>query len=110
MSDFNVYHQNYKTRRVKIEGRTFQIEFWDVFSLSCRFPYARVSEIVTEQVKPHWFSRKTKVREVKREIDSGWMNQNRLDWAMARIDQYLQEERDDMEELRQIEAFCSGTD
>lgn len=105
MADFNQFRKNYKVGRTKIEGRAFQIEFWDEEPFD--LPYVQVSEIVIEPAKPHWFSNKTKMREVKRCIDYGWMIGNRLDWAMARITKYLQQELDDIEESRQIEAFCN---
>lgn len=31
---------------------------------------------------------------------------HRLDWAMRQIAEYLQRERDELEELRQIDKFC----
>ncbi len=105
MSDFNTSKKNYKVGRTKVEGRTFQIEFWDEEPFN--LPYVKVSEIVIEPVKPHWFSHKTIMSEAKRYIEHGWTVDNRLDWAMAIITHYLQKERDTIEESRQIEAFCS---
>ncbi len=105
MSDFNISIKNYKVGRTKVEGRTFQIEFWDEKPFD--LPYVKVSEIVIAPAKPHWFSHKTKMREVKRCIGCGWLDSNRLDWAMARITKFLQQERENIEESRQIEAVCT---
>lgn len=104
MADFDTSRKNVKSGRVKIEDRTFQIEFWD----DCRFglPYVSVSEIVTKEVKPYPFSRKRIVKEVEENIDYGWMAVNRLDWALNRIAQYLQREKDKIREMQEIEAFC----
>ena len=69
-------------------------------------PYASVSEIKTKEVKTRLFSNKTKTKEIKCGINYGWMSSNRLDWAMRQIAEYLQRERDELEELRQIDKFC----
>ena len=107
---FTPYKHNYCKGRVTVEGRTFQIEFWeeDHFGL----PWVYVSEIVVEEVRSHWYSRKKEMREVEHHIDDGWMAENRLEWALNRIERYLQREKDAAEELRQILAFCrmGGTD
>lgn len=108
MADFDMSRINTKKGRIEVEGRTFQIEFWDdkYFEL----PWVAVSEIIVKEAKSHWFSRKTVMRETEHCIDSGWMDGNRLEWAMQRITKYLQKEKDGIEELRQIEAFCSMKD
>ena len=51
-------------------------------------------------------AKKTKTKEIKCGINYGWMSSNRLDWAMRQIAEYLQRERDELEELRQIDKFC----
>ena len=48
----------------------------------------------------------TKTKKIKCGINYGWMSSNRLDWAMRQIAEYLQRERDELEELRQIDKFC----
>lgn len=53
--------QDYKSGRVQVEGRTFEIEFW---------------------------------------------TETHLDWAMRQIAEHLQREKDELEELRQINKFC----
>lgn len=93
-----------KKGRVEVEGRTFQIEFWN--GRHFKLPWVSVAEIISKEVKPHWFSCKTEVREVELAIDSGWLSGNRLEWAMERIAKHLQQEKDDIKELRQIEKFC----
>ena len=95
--------KDYKTGRIEVEGRTFQIEFWTESHFG--LPYVSVSEIKTKETKS-WFSNEIKVREVKYQIDYGWCDK-RLDWAMGCIVQYLQKEKDDIEELRRIDSFCS---
>lgn len=105
MADFDMSRINVKGGCVEVEGRIFQIEFWN--DRHFELPWVSVAEIVSKDVKPHWFSRKTELREVEAPIDSGWMSGNRLEWAMQRIVQYLQKEKDDIEELRQIETFCN---
>lgn len=104
MADFNAKRKSYKSGMAEVDGRLFQIEFWNDKHFD--LPWAKVSEIVVKPVRPHWFSRKTEMQEVKQVIDSGWMSCNRLDWAMSRIAEFLQRERDDIEELWQIDAFC----
>lgn len=104
MANFNISRKNVKSGRVKIENRTFQIEFWNDCDLG--LPYASVSEIVTKEVKPYPFLRKRIVKEVEENIDYGWMKRNRLDWALNRIAQYLQQEKDKIREMQEIEAFC----
>ncbi len=101
-------HKNCKVGQVKVEGRTFQIQFWN--DAQFNLPWVEVSEIVIKPVRLHWFSHKTKMSEVKQIIDSGWTENNRLDWAMSRIAKYLKQERDSIEELRQIEDFCRMKD
>ena len=96
--------QDYKSGRVQVEGRTFEIEFWTETHFG--LPYASVSEIKTKEVKTRLFSNKTKTKEIKCGINYGWMSSNRLDWAMRQIAEYLQRERDELEELRQIDKFC----
>lgn len=96
--------QDYKSGRVQVEGRTFEIEFWTEIHFG--LPYASVSEIKTKEVRVHPFSKKTKTKEVKCGINYGWMSFNRLDWAMRQIAEYLQREKDELEELRQIDKFC----
>lgn len=96
--------QDYKSGRVQVEGRTFEIEFWTETHFGP--PYASVSEIKTKEVKTRLFSNKTKTKEIKCGINYGWMSSNRLDWAMRQIAEYLQRERDELEELRQIDKFC----
>ena len=39
--------QDYKSGRVQVEGRTFEIEFWTVTHFG--LPYASVSEIKTKE-------------------------------------------------------------
>ena len=85
--------QDYKSGRVQVEGRTFEIEFWTETHFG--LPYASVSEIKTKEVKTHLFSNKTKTKEIKCGINYGWMLSNRLDWAMRQIAEYLQ-----------IDKFC----
>lgn len=96
--------QDYKSGRVQVEGRTFEIEFWTETHFG--LPYARVSEIKPKEARTHLFSNKIKMKEVKHEIDYGWMSSNRLDWAMRQIAEHLQREKDELEELRQIDKFC----
>lgn len=94
---------NVKIGRTEVDGRTFQLKFWDC---NRGLPWVSVSEIVTKPTRKHWFSSETVMTESEVCIDSGWTGRNRLDWAMRRIDQYLQAERDKLQEAREIEAFC----
>lgn len=96
--------QDYKSGRVQVEGRTFEIEFWTETHFG--LPYASVSEIKTKEVRAHLFFKKTKTKEIKCGINYGWMSSNRLDWAMRQIAEHLQREKDELEELRQINKFC----
>lgn len=41
--------QDYKSGRVQVDGRTFEIEFWTETHFG--LPYASVSEIKTKEVK-----------------------------------------------------------
>lgn len=103
MADFNMSRKNVYTGRTKIDGRTFQVDFWDdEFGL----PWVSISEIVTKATKKNWFSNKTVMTEVAVYIDSGWTEQNRLDWALGRIAEHLQAEQNKIKELQEIEAFC----
>ncbi len=103
MADFNMSRKNVYTGRTKIDGRTFQIEFWDD---DLGLPWVSISEIVTREIKKNWFSRKTVATEVEVCVDYGWTEQNRLDWALGRIAKHLREEQNKIKELQEIEAFC----
>lgn len=96
---------NVQIGRTEVDGRTFQLKFWNC---DLDLPWVRVSEIVTKPQKKHWFSSKTVMTESEVCIDYGWMGGNRLDWAMRRINQYLQAERDKLKEAREIEEFCKA--
>lgn len=98
--------KNYRKGNVKVEGRTFQIEFWEDPCLGVDLPYFRVSEIITETKKP-WYSNKDKTYRREIEISYGWTANNRLDLAKCKIDDYLQIEKYVAEEKKQIEEFCN---
>lgn len=94
---------NYKKGRVEVEGRTFQLEFWedDFWQL----PYVRVSEIIKKGTKS-WLSRNQKTKEVGNVIGYGWIDGDRLEWGLKRIGEYLQNEKDKIRESEAIEKFC----
>lgn len=98
--------KNYKETRIEVEGRTFQIEFWEEPWYSIELHYVCVSEIILKEVKPHWFSRKTVMREVKHEIQKTWGASNRVEWAMDRIKSHLRYEKEKFADCQQVEDFC----
>lgn len=98
--------RNYKKGNIEIEGRNFEIEFWDESCGCIDLPYFSVSEVITEKKKP-WYSNKIKVYERKIGISYGWTEDNRLDIAKCKIQMYLQREKDEAEEKKQIEEFCN---
>ena len=100
--------KNYKETRIKVESRTFQIDFWEEYEFGIEFNYVRVSEIILKEVKSHWFTHRTKIREIKCEIDKCWGSANRIGWAMNAIESHLRHEKEKIKERQQVEAFCKG--
>lgn len=94
----------YKKGKVMVEGRTFLLEFWKE---DLGLPWIAVSELTTEERKPHWWSRKRVPMEVTHLIDQGWTTNNRVEAGLKMINEYLQRERDCAEETCQINALCS---
>lgn len=96
--------KDYKKGRITVENRTFEIEFWteEHFGL----PYVRVCEVKTKTVKKYGLFGKSIEREYFDPIDYGWTS-NRLKWAINRIGEYLQHEKDVLEEAQQIADFCN---
>ena len=97
---------NYKKGNIEVDGRTFEVEFWNDPSLGLDLPYFEVSEIIIEEKKP-WYSKQIKTYTRKISISYGWTDQNRLEVAKHKIENYLQREKDEAEEKRIIEEFCN---
>lgn len=100
---------NYKSKRIYVEGRTFQIEFWEEPWGSAILHYVCVSEIIPTEAKSFWFFRKNKTHEYKHEIDKRWGATNRVEWAMNEIGNYLRLEQERMKDRQDVEDFCNGT-
>ena len=100
--------RNYKEKRITVEGRIFQIEFWEEPFCSVTLNYVCVSEIIsTEAKKSFWFFRTTKTREVKREIGKRWGASNRVEWAKSEIANHLLVEKAIAKDRQDIEDFCN---
>ena len=99
--------RNHKEKRITVEGRIFQIEFWEEILGSAVLNYVSVSEIILTEVKPFWFSRKTVIREVKDEIQKAWGPYNRVEWAMNAIENYIRSEKERAKDYQDIEDFCN---
>lgn len=104
--------KNYKSTRIEMEGRTFQVEFWEEPCGSVILHYVCVSEIIFTEAKSFWLFRKTKTYEYKHEIGRRWGASNRVEWAMNEIANYLLREKkhmkDRMKDYQDIEDFCNG--
>lgn len=97
--------RNYKEKRIEVEGRIFQIEFWEDHNWSIPLYYVCVSEILLV-TKRCWGTAKTS--EVKREIAKTWGADNRVEWAMYRIESELKSEKERAKDCQDIEDFCNG--
>ena len=98
---------DYKKCRLHVEQRTFQIEFW--IEEHFRLPYVRVSEVKTKTQRQFVLFGRPTTKEYLHEIDVGWTpNHDRVRWAVQRINQYLQNEKDVLAEAEEIKTFCDN--
>lgn len=97
--------EKYKVRRMEVEGRTFEIKFWEETHFG--LPYVSVYEIV-KTTKKSLFTGKEKVKEEHRYVSYGWTEENRVDHALRKISEYLKREKFERAEEMAIEAFCSS--
>lgn len=97
---------NYVSGRMTVEGRTFELSFWNDSYLE--LPYFKVEEIVTKESRSLF----TLFRPVKNEerirVVAGWTGENRMEATKHWIAKYLAEEKERNEESRQIKAFCEN--
>ena len=99
---------NYKSKRIEVEGRIFELEFWEEPWSRITLHYVCVSEIIlTEVKKSFWLFSKTKTHEYKREIAKTWGVTNRIEWAMNEIGNYLRLEQERMKDRQDVEDFCN---
>lgn len=91
--------ENYCSKTISCEGRTFFIEFYD----DCTFhpiPYVRVYEIK----KASFLGLFSFI--YKDEIKGGWGMSDRVEWARQAIRDLLQEEKDYKAEWEKVFDFC----
>lgn len=101
-----MFKKNYNKGNIEVDNRNFEIEFWDEQCGSVDLPFFEVSEIIIENKKP-WYSNKVKTCKRKIRVSYGWTENNRLELAKQKIKRYLQREKDEAEEKKQIEEFCN---
>ena len=97
--------ENYREKRIQVEGRTFLIEFWDEYDMSIEFHYVCVSEILL--VTKRWWGTE-KRKEVKRQIGKTWTADSRVDWAMNCIAKQIEYEKAIIGERQRVEEFCNS--
>lgn len=96
---------NYKAGIAKFEDRDFQIEFWKD---NCGFRWVRLCEMVDKIYTSLGSKVKNDSRKkVERFIKMRWMNDNRLEWALRTVEEYLKKERKIKLEEQQIDDFCN---
>ncbi|OUN23579.1 hypothetical protein B5G34_00310 [Flavonifractor sp. An82] len=93
-----------QTGYTTVQGRIFKIEFWTeaYFGL----PFVSVSEVVQKEKTFGIFFKKKKIVDEEIVIGSGWTESSRLQWALNRIDEYLEREAEKNKEFEQIQDFC----
>ena len=89
--------KNYQSGRMTVDGRIFEIEFWD--SSFFDLPSFRIYEIVT--------NKRGKERNIY--VEEGWVdNGDRLGKVKVAIHKYLTDEKARAEDLKQIKEFCTS--
>ncbi len=90
---------NLRRGRTTLGGRLFQIDFWDRECFGCKLPWVGVYEVIEDQ-------KGNKVVEKLREIRSGWMEEDRLEWARAVIAETVNLSSKKRKQEDAIDEFC----
>ena len=90
---------NLRRGRMTLNGRLFQIDFWDRECLGYKCPWVGVYEVIESQ-------KGNEVVEKLREIRSGWMEEDRLEWARAVIAETVNLSSRKRKQEDAIDEFC----
>lgn len=96
------------TKRVTIDGRLFQIDFWTDTNLGLNLPYYSVEEIEMRQRKRFFLFGDYVEYEFHIPICEYWTPQNRVKHAQADIRAYLDNEKKERDELLEVKHFCGN--
>lgn len=87
------------SRRIEINNRTFEIRFWEEYGFCYTFPYVEVVEILP---KKHWWNAGTE------NVAYTVTDDDRVEWAMKKIQEYLEEEKEILAEREKVRNFCEN--
>lgn len=94
------------TKRVTIDGRLFQIDFWTDTSLGVHFPYYAVEEIKTRRRKRFFLFGDYIECEFHIPVSEHWTPESRVEHAQADIRSYLDNEKKELSEALDVINFC----
>lgn len=97
-----------QTKRLTVQERLFQIDFWIETTLGVKLPYFSVCEIRKNQRKRFWLWGDLIEYEVPIYVCTHWTYDSRVDAAKIAIAEYLEREKDELEEEVEVRLFCGG--
>ena len=96
-----------KSKRITMEGRNFQIDFWTDYAFNPGLPYYRVSEVKVFSIRKYLFFGNYVEHEFLEEICEHWTNDSRVKCAQNSIKLYLLAEKEKFNEREEVENFCN---
>lgn len=96
--------KNRYKKRVTIDGRVFDIMFWNDSWFNCA--WVGVKEVVTEEHNSIIKFFREKVREKHIEVGKEWTDGDRISVAMKMISAYIERESREKIELSRVIEFC----
>ena len=98
--------KNHKKARIEVEGRTFELEFWEDYSIcNITLPYVSASEIIEKTLPVTWFRKQPQIKEECVSINYGWTTEDRVKLGIEWIYNYLQDEKEQAEYQDNLSKF-----